>query len=267
MLMENFEPSRLQAVKQFRVYLERELKRRMNSNSAYSLRSFARDLETDPSLLSKLIRGKRKISNKQIDRLGKLLNLSLRNIESFKNPSEIDYRQEERYQLSLDQFDVIAEWQHYAILEMMSLKDFKPDLNWLAKKLSLTPKEVLACLQRLQRVGLLKIHPNGNWEDVSQGRSTHILNKNFTSYAHKKAQKSILEKAKESMDTVKIESRDQSSIMMSCSRDKIDEAKDMITQFRRQLSDFLEDSTEKDSVYQLSISLFPLIISDEGEEQ
>ncbi|MEE6249844.1 MAG: TIGR02147 family protein [Bdellovibrionota bacterium] len=265
--MENFETLKKHSQKHFRLYLERELQRRVKSNSGYSLRSFARDLDTDPSLLSKLIRGKRKISNKQIDRLGKLLNLSLRSIESFKTDSYLDYTQEEPYQLSLDQFDIIADWQHYAILEMMSLKSFKPDIKWIAKKLNLSTQEVGTCLQRLQRVGILKIHPNGKWEDLSHGKSTHILDKNFTSYAHKKAQKNILEKAIHSIDHVAIEERDQSSIMMSCSKEKIDEAKHRITQFRRELSAFLEDTEEKDSVYQISISLFPLITTNKGEDE
>ena len=57
-------------------------------------------------------------------------------------------------------------------------------------------------------------------------------------------------------------------MMVATSSKKIQEAKKMITSFRHYLTEYLEEGEEKDSVYQLSLSLFPLVDShDEKEER
>jgi len=257
--MKNAEVETLVYKKDFRVFLERELNQRCKLNESYSLRAFAKSLKTDASLLSKLINGKRVISNKQIDKLGQKLDLNLREIESFKNSNIVNEQDKDIYQLSLDQFDLIVEWQHYAILEMMTLDGFKPDSLWISQNLKIDINEVEKSVERLKKIGLLKVHENGDWEDISQGKSTHILDKNITTYAHKQAQKNILNKAIESLDATVIEKRDQTSMMVTTSPKKIAQAKEMLTQFRRQLTTFLEEAEEKTCVYQMSFSLFPIL--------
>jgi len=258
--MNNLETGTFSYQKDFKTYLQRILDRRCRENPNYSLRSFARGLDMDASLLSKLISGKRKMTNKQIEKLGKKLNLTLREINSFKNTHiENATLEADRYQLSLDEFDVISDWQHYAILEMMVLDEFQTDLSWIARHLKMSTKEAQKHIDRLKKIGILKIDKENSWHDLSQGKSTHILDKNFTSYAHKQSQKNILKKAIESLDSTSIEKRDQSSMMVATSPERIAQAKDMITLFRRELTNFLEESEEKSAIYQMSVSLFPLI--------
>ena len=257
--MENLENNTFSIRKSFRLYLKNELDQRIKKNPGYSLRSFAKGLNIDPSLLSKLINGKRKITDNQIEKLGIKLKLSLREIEVFKSYVEPFSKEENTYQLSLDQFDVISEWQHYAILEMMTLKNFEPDIHFVAKALNESVSNTVRYIETLKRVGLLEINEDGSWVDLSDGKSTHILDKNYTSYAHKQSQARILKKAIESLDSIEINKRDQSSMMVATNEAKINEAKDMITAFRRQLTEFLEDTNEKTTVYQTSFSLFPIL--------
>lgn len=173
--MENLVKSTFIYQNDFKVYLGKELNRRSEKNPNYSLRSFAKSLDVDPSLLSKLISGKRKISDKQIEKIGTLLGLNLRQIESFKTPLNLEENEREAYRLSFDQFDIICEWQHYAILEMMTLDAFRPDASWIAKVLKMKESEVCDYIERLKRVGLIVLDNDGNWEDASAGKSTHVL--------------------------------------------------------------------------------------------
>lgn len=40
-------------------------------------------------------------------------------------------------QLSMDQFAIIADWYHFAILNLINTPGFKSDISWIAKRLGL----------------------------------------------------------------------------------------------------------------------------------
>lgn len=253
----------------FRLALQRELIRRCKLNPKYSLRAFARFLGLESSRLSKILRGERPVSPKLIERLGKQLGLSPQELQSYVNAAQAKKsglaqpmtNSPERLrflQLSQDTFEAIEDWHHYAILELMKVSDFKTEAKWLTQALGISVSEIRACIERLQRVGLLEIRPDGSWYDRSEGFSTHILSENESTIAHRRSQKKLLELAIEALEKTAIEKRDQSSMMMATSFSKIAEAKKRIRAFRQELCGFLEDTKEKDAVYQLSISLFPL---------
>lgn len=244
----------------FRQLLQEELLRRCKANPKYSLRAFAGSLGLESSRLSKILRGERPANAMLVEKLGQKLGLTLNQIEQYKsqtsntkNKKSTDY-----HQISLDAFQLIADWHHYAVLELMKTTNFKSDVGWIARRLGATVHEIRACVERLQRIGILEINNKGEWFDKSKGFSTHILGESYTSYAHKQAQEQILNLAVQALRDIPIEIRDQSSMMMATSVKKINEAKKRITKFRRELCEFLEDTSQKDSVYQLGIALYPL---------
>lgn len=257
----------------FRLYLQRELVRRCQANPKYSLRAFARHLGLESSRLSKILRAERPVAPDLLMRLGQRLGLEPAEMEGFRKAriaekygpaaAEEPARQRDAFQLSLDHFETIQDWRHYLILELMKVEGFKPSVKWLARALGTTISETRAYIERLQRVGLLEIsQPKGRksplWKDRSEGYSTHVLGDNITSYAHRRSQRRILEQAIEALESVPIERRDQSSLMMATHSSRIAEAKRRIRRFRRELCEFLEDCEVKDTVYQVSVSLFPL---------
>lgn len=251
----------------FRLYLQRELTKRCQKNAKYSLRSFAKLLGLDSSRLSKILRGERPVTLKLIPQLGQRLGLSQKEILRFcvaakarRHQSFLQNAPQASFQaLPLEVFESIEDWRHYAILELMKVQGFEGNAKWIAKALRITVSEAHAYIERLERVGLLEIRADGSWHDRSDGFSTHVLSENETTYAHRRAQKKILELASEALDATPIEARDQSSMMMAINPEKMAEAKRMIQKFRRELCELLEDSETKESVYQLSISLFPLV--------
>jgi uncharacterized protein (TIGR02147 family) len=258
----------------FRVYLQRELISRCRANPRYSLRAFARNLDIEPSHLSKILKGKRPVAPKLLEHMSQRLDLPPSRIESFKarlpkrwrKKDALDNRSEPQrqiYQIPLDAFEIISDWHHYAILELIKIRGFRPEPKWIARKLGVTPTEVHCYMDRLVRVGILEIDRDGNWTDSSGGFSTHVLGENYTSYAHKKAQSEILKMAADALMDIPIERRDQSSTMITTNVEKLQAAKKMIKSFRMRLMEFLEDCDEKNAIYQLSVSLFPLIENEE----
>jgi uncharacterized protein (TIGR02147 family) len=260
----------LSSCSDFRLFLQSELARRCRKNSKYSLRSFAKFLGIESSHLSKMLRKKRPISVRNIERLGVRLGCRPIEIAAFvaqrmdRSESAVSYQYQ---QISIDQFEIIADPIHYQVLELMKTKNFKTNERWIAQALGTNTHQVRAAVERLKRVGLLHVEgANGaRWIDRSEGFSTHVINENFTSQAHKEYQEKILLHAIESLKTVPVEQRDQSSILMATSSQYLQRAKQMITRFRRELCAFLESAPEKDVVFQLGVSLFPVTQTTSSE--
>jgi uncharacterized protein (TIGR02147 family) len=253
----------------FRTFLEKEFTRRKKNNPAYSLRAFSNFLGVNNAQLSKYLRRERPASLKFIERAGERLKLSPKDIAVFHAaaearltvPSYLDTEREfSRYtQLSEDAFASIEDWRHYAILELMKVNGFQSNSKWIANALGISTARANEYIRRLQTVGLLQVLPDGTWKDVSEGCSTDYSNEFEVTKAHQRAQKVLLKRAIQAVDQIECTERDQGSAMMATDAARIAGAKKMITKFMFDLCRFLEKSNRKDSIYQLSISLFPLV--------
>ncbi len=240
----------------FKTYLQQELVSRVQKNPSYSLRAFANSLEINHSGLSQILSGKRAISEKMIKRLGEKLDFGPREYDHFlekkEKAQEINYSAE---QLSLDSFEVISDWHHLAILELMDLVNYKNDFKWMASKLGLSVHEIRLAFERMQRLKLVEL-VNGDY------KKTHLdgvscVHHTFTNTAKKKYQKQVFTKALEAISETDINQRSHSGMTMAIDSRKLDLARKEILEFRRRLNDLL--STEQcDEVYHLSIGLFPL---------
>lgn len=246
----------------FKQMLLQELDRRQKQNAAYSQRAFARALAVDNSRLSKILRGVRPLSPELIEAFGKRLGLPqhtiIEFIESEKSSPRHRYHKKYYTPVEKDQIEIISDWRHYAILELMKLSQFKKDFDWMATALFTTPTEIKNCVNRLQNAGLLKISKNGKWTDLSNGFRTNVIDLNKTTEAHREGQRKIIKMSEQALLNIPIENRDQSGMMMATNQGKINEAKEKIKKFRRELCTFLENCDEKNEVFQLSISLFPI---------
>ena len=160
----------LSAMTSFRLYLQSELARRCVNNRQYSLRSFAMNLGIDHSTLSQLLRGKRPMTAKTIEKLGGRLGLDQSAIEKYAAYEEMFARTAARpvrgvRQLTCDLMYLVSDVYHYNILELVRLKEFKPDTLWIARMLGITQDEVNIALSRLLRLGLLEMTDRDCWTD------------------------------------------------------------------------------------------------------
>jgi transcriptional regulator with XRE-family HTH domain len=230
----------------FRIQLQNELVRRCRNNPSYSLRSFARALEIDHSSLSQYLRGRRRLSMEMRQQVAARAGL-LRGPEA----SEPDASG-----LPLDAFAVISDWYHYAIFELVTLRDFQPKPRWIARTLGITVNEVHIAVERLFRLGLLRRDAKGKWEQGAELIST--TNSPFSSAAFRNLQTQLLQQALRAMEDTPIERRDQSSMTMAIPSSRLAEAKERIKKFRRGLCASLQAEGERDVVYHLCISFYPV---------
>lgn len=243
--------------------MQDELVRRCQGNPSYSLRAFARSLGYDFSALSKILRGDRPAGKKVIQSLGSKLGLGPEELQLYIQPlsrrsSSGVLQSVSQYELiAVDSFRVISEWYHFAILELMRVKGFDPSVSWISRSLGITQVEARSALERLQRVGFIKKNTDGQWMDITSGKTTTVGSVPSVA-ARKNLQKQILEKALAALQEIPIEERDQSTVTFAMDESLLKEASDDLREFRRNLTSKLSRRKKPTRVYHLSISLYPV---------
>lgn len=256
--------------KTYRSILREELEARCERNPRYSLRAFARDLGITSSRLSEVLTGRYGLSREAAIMIANKLGWSEAEITVFcdlvdseharakKKKAEAKSRLEsgaqDYQQLTLDSFQVISDWYHYAILELTSVQDFESDPKWIAKRLGLSDHVVISAIDRLKRLDLL-VEQKGRLR-ASSGFTASPSG--VPSDALKKFHRQLLEKALSSIYLQTVEERDISHLILAVRRDQLKEAKDEIKKFRRGFDAKFGTSRKKDEVYCLGVTFFRL---------
>lgn len=256
----------------FRSVLQSALVTRCERNPRYSLRAFAQNLGVSHATLSHILAGRRPLTEKAIRKLGTALGMNPSEIVAFvsKNRahSEKALPGPRGYQdLTIDTFAAISEWYHDAIMELSHLPSFKADPKWIARVLGITVSEVNIAVDRLQRLELLKVTPEGEWLDLSKNNSTPLA-PDFATSAMRKYQKKILELSMNALEEVPKSDREHVSNMIAVQKGDLLEVKKKIDRFRWRLTAFLQrKAANPNEVYQLAISFFPITKSVSKNEE
>lgn len=230
---------------EFRTKLQEEFARRIRVNERYSMRAFANQLGLNSSTLSQVLSGKRHLSDQKIQSLCKKVGFSFPKSET----APIDFSH-----IEVDTFAVISDWYHFAILDLTVLKSFKSDIKWIARKLDIQTHEASVAVDRLLRLGMLQLK-NGKLSKTKDFYTNY--SEGITSAALKEYQRQVIKKALFAVDNCPQERKDITSITIAADSKKLNQAKEKIKNFRRELCAFLE-SGDSDSVYHLALQLYPV---------
>lgn len=241
--------------------------KRKKRNQQYSLRAFAKGLDVSPSQLSQILSGKRKLSIKMAKQIADKLSLSPIEKENFLetlNPNQQTLNSQAindggRLLLKEDEFRLICDWEHFAILSLSELKENSFDSRWIARRLGIKISRAAEARDRLLRMGLIERRGHGFIQIAPPVMTTNDI----LSQSIQKSHLGNLELATERLKHVAIDKREYTSVTLATNPQKIAQAKTMIRNFKRKLTRFLEDS-EKSEVYTLSIQLFPNTIIEEN---
>ena len=230
-------------------------------NPSFSLRAFAKRAGVAPSAMSELLRGQRRVSFKLATRVAQKLLLDPTETHelldqfdhgnrnaSTSEPTDTDY-----VKLTADQFQLIADWTHYAILSLVNTTDFKPSFPWIAGRLGISESKAAASVDRLVRLNLLKIDGK-TWR---RGASRVHASDDVLNLSIQKAHLEDMEIAKTSLTQLPVELRDFTSISVPASPDALPRAKLAIRKFRQEIANILTESRGTE-VYQMSVYLYPL---------
>lgn len=257
----------------YRDYIRNEFESRARSRAPYSLNAFARDLGLAPSRLSEVLSGKQGISQEVAERIAGLIGLSAEERAYFCDLAEMEHarsaekrelaklRLQQRdldqsyWALQADAFQIVSDWHHFGIVQLLELPNFRNDPKWMARALGVSKDDVETAVERLLRLGVIE-------ESKSRLRKTKDFvgtTDGVPSSAIRKFHAQVLSKAMRALTDQTVENRSFSANFMTIDKAKLPEAKEMMRKFRRRfVTQVCEAGQNRNSVYCLSMQLFEL---------
>jgi len=158
------------------------------------------------------------------------------------------------HKISIDTFELLSDWVHYAILSLLELPDSRLNSRWIARRLGVSELQARLAIERLKRLHLIA-RINGKWKQSSQPL---IVENDVPSLAIKRHHRHILQKADEALDTTTFKERDFSATTFTADPKNVPFAMQKIRAFRRKLVAELEKMGRPSEVYQIAVQLFPI---------
>jgi uncharacterized protein (TIGR02147 family) len=241
--------------------LKSELARRKIINPSYSLRAFAKKLDLSPAYLSKVFNDERTLSVKAAGEIAQKLGYSegesldfCKLVAGQRIPTVLEEKSSlDSVLLSLDRFELIADWYHYALLVLTECKDFKAEPSWIADQLSITKKSAADAINRLLRLGLIK-KAQGRFKKVDKTIATPT---DQVSRALRSFHSQMIAKAGEAIEQQDIQDREISGITLAIGPEQLVLAKKEIKKFQMKMARLLK-TQEASEVYQLNVQFFRL---------
>jgi uncharacterized protein (TIGR02147 family) len=248
----------------FLVILEEEYSKCRDTNHRFSVRGFARKLNIHPATLASVMKGSRNIPKHHVLPLTEKLRLTAarrnRFIRSVQNYNRGKVFLEESLQDTTQVLDsqthkeIIADWEHYAVLTLLEIKTVQWTATNMAERLNLSAARVDKVLQNLLQAQM--IQQTDQSLVLSQTMPLTTTN-DVPCEALKLAHENELKLAQEKLRSVPVEMRDYSSRTMAIDPKRLPEAKQAIRKFRKELADLLEDGDQSE-VYLLGVQLLPM---------
>ena len=259
----------------FKRILKSKFENRVASNLRYSLRAFARDLGVSASLLSGLLNGRKGISEKTAVLLGRSLELNSAEEKEFLSSIRAAFSRSPRVKLAAElamekikkrsrsktvlrgaSLESTANWIHLAILEMCELKECQHSIDWFARTLSISSLATARAVNVLLASGQLKIE-KGRFIPCVGETATDV---DVANLVVRRFHSEILDRAKQSLTADSVNVREFNSVTLAFSKADLRQAKEMIRSFQDEFCErfYRNSRKQKNSVYQLSIQLFPL---------
>lgn len=230
---------------------------------------------SSPNFLKLVMEGERNLTAQSLPKVSEAFELRGKEAQFFealvffnqaKTVEEKDQRYEQlkglRKDLSLKriehgQFEYFERWYAVAIREMISLKDFREDPEWISARLQgkLTPTEVGKTIVLLERLGLVSRNEKG---DLIASQPSVSTGDEVSSLAVYRFHQAMLEKAQEALKETPREQRDVSSVTVAISKEQFQKIKNKIQLFRKEILEMAQDTQEAETVYQLNIQFFNL---------
>jgi uncharacterized protein (TIGR02147 family) len=244
---------------------------RLKANPKYSLRAFARGIQLPASTLSEILNAKRGISRKRGQEIAERLGFSAEKTKIFCDLIEAAHGRSPAKKVAAkkalaeatpvntyhyvlnDSFSLIADWYHFAILELLQIPGVKPAPAAIADTLSISRREAADALERLLRLGLLRNTMLG-YEPANESNAT---SNDVPSEAIRSFHLQILQKAIAAL-AFSVEQREISSSILAFDPSDIAAAKQMIRQFRRNFSKKFGKKIVRSEVFALCTQFFPL---------
>ncbi len=241
-------------------------------NPSFSMRALATRLGMQPAATNEILKGERRVSRKIAEQIADRLMLdpSERSdllhdfpLKLKRNTQTQKVRKEELEVLKLNsnQFELISEWIHFAILSLIRVKGFQSEISWIANRLGVADLDARKAILRLQHLNLIRIDEKGNMTRTSQAvRSTDDIRDLSLQRMHL----NDMEMAKSKLVEVNVDKRDFTNYTFPANPETLKRAKEIIRQAQDDLENLMNDDEAKE-VYRVCMYLFPLTNLEQGK--
>ncbi len=258
----------------YRNYLKDFYEEQKARHGFFSYRYFGDRVGIDPSYLLKVILKSRHLSEKSIKKVCEFCGLTGNEAEYFhtlvhfvkaRSQSEskllfeklLSIRYVKSRRLLEYQYEYFRTWYHPVVRAVLEYFDFKNDYALLGRQLSppISAKEARASIRLLEKLNLIRKDENGRYRLTDKAVTT---GEEWNSVAIAAYQEQTIRMSQEAIERHDRSLRDISTITMNINAADFEEIRQRITEFRRSLISFVNDSADPDRTYQLNIQLFPL---------
>jgi uncharacterized protein (TIGR02147 family) len=255
----------------YRSFLKSEFRRRQSGRASYSLRAFARDIGVAPSNLSAILAGRKGLSKDRANAIAESLELSVEEtiqfvtsvsikhgrskaeVEAAKtNVTKIGLKDRRFTTLQEAKFAVLADWYHFAILNLSEIEGFEWAPALIARRLGLSQAEVGRALKTLVEVGLLKKMANGEYARTDEFLQTEDVPSRAIRLHHIQ----MLSRAMTALQKQSIDERDFATVMVAVDSKRLPEIKEWLNEFREKFCQDVNFMGRKNSVYALGTQFF-----------
>jgi uncharacterized protein (TIGR02147 family) len=261
----------------YRAFLRTSLKAMAQKNPVNSLRSFARKTSISPSHLSRALSGKKKLSASSVHLISESLGLSANETNHLLALVELEKAKEgdkrnriirilkkqargKTKTVSLETFQVVADWYHFAILALTNTRGFQSRTDWISRRLGLGVWDARIAIERMLKLGLLIETKNG-WKAVNEAEIS--TTDDLQSSAIQENHRQHLKLAEKALLAYAPELREFNNLTLSMNLRDLPKAKKKIRDFVSQFNQDLERN-EGDEVFQLNVQLLPLSLRKKG---
>lgn len=252
----------------FQEALHTEFQQLRSRNAAFSLRAYAKRLKVNSGVLSSVLSGKRKVSAKWAKSVVERMNLSPEDKQkvlqelSLKDLTHIQLKNsQEKLLLKSDEFKMISDGIHYALLALMTTDDFKSDVDWMAERLKTNSNIIDHALERLKRLHLAELKNKKRWTSTGKVLRT---SDGISDIHIKNYHEDRLKEAKESLFNDPVDSRDFLSSTIAIDKSKLPMARKLTREYLMKLEALLSES-KKDEVYRIGFQMFPITKISQGK--
>jgi uncharacterized protein (TIGR02147 family) len=253
-----------------RKLLRRELDRRLETNSRYSLRAFSRFLRMSAGELSEIMSGRRTLTPRAAKKISLALSLSPaeeRQLISatLKPVAPAPMKGPSSLALDEDQFRFLGDWSCFAILNLIDAEKVKWDSKRVARRLGLDVAQASSAMARLVRLNLVQVQ-NGFAQAIRPtGDEIVSVDSVGSSAAIRRYHRDLLLKGVEAIESQAPDVRELGGIGFALAPEDVVDVKKMIRDFQDELLGFVERRAKRRrkmgqtlEVYQLQMILFRL---------
>jgi uncharacterized protein (TIGR02147 family) len=267
----------------YRRYISDYYAEKKTQNPNYSFRYIAGKVGIDHALIVKIMQGDRHIGSKKVAVFALFLGLSERQTAYFnllvafgkaKSDEEsrlwferiLAFSDISEKRIEAGQYEYYQRWYYTAVREILNIRPFKDDYQWLANAVHppISVPDAKKAVRLLENIGLVKRGEDGFFRLTDQFLTT---GDNWQSIAVKTFQKEACALAAQAIDQVPRDERDISTVTVSLDEAGFSRLRDSLSALRREIVEVAASCQKTTRAYQVNLQLFPVSAEIPGREE